>query len=323
MVAAVTVRKDGFAEMAYVGQKPWHGLGQELNADADVDTWKKQAGMDWTVQRGVVRYATARGENLAMQDMPESHVLFRSDSKAPLGIVSSRYQVVQPGDVLEFFRDLTESNGYTLNTAGTLFDGKRFWALASIGDEAEVVKGDKVGGYMLLSSSCDGTLATAARFTTVRVVCNNTLTMAMAACPEVSIRHTTRFDNQSVKQELGLAHNHFEDTMKVFERLAQVEVSVATAEDLIATVLVDKRMSLGKDPKNSKPYQDIMGLFNGQALGASMVGNTAWALVNSVTEYVDHHARAKTDSHRMSSAWFGRGDELKNEVLRRAVKAAA
>ena len=138
MTAAVTVRKNGFAEMAYVGEKPWHGLGQELVAGADLATWKQAAGMDWTVQRGVVRYATERDGDLGLMQMPEQHVLFRQDTKQALGIVSPKYKVVQPGEVLEFFRDLTDANGYMLNTAGTLFDGKRFWALAAIGSAATV-----------------------------------------------------------------------------------------------------------------------------------------------------------------------------------------
>ena len=323
MVAAVTVRKNGFAEMAYVGEKPWHGLGQELVAGADLATWKKAAGMDWSVQRGVVRYATARDGDLGMMTMPEQHVLFRADTKQALGIVSPKYKVVQPGEVLEFFRDLTEANGYTLNTAGTLFDGKRFWALAAIGEEACVVGDDKIGGFLLLSSSCDGTLATTARFTTVRVVCNNTLGMALAgkAKREVVVRHTSRFDADQAKQDLGLARDNFGSFLKASRQLAKVRMTNERAAEFVGSLLVETKTVLKEDVTKSKQFQKIMDLFKGSAMGSTLVGTegSAWGVVNAVTEFVDHHARAKSDAHRLTSAWFGRGDDLKTEAFERAL----
>lgn len=323
MVAAVTVRQDGFAEMAYVGEKPWHGLGQELVAGADIETWKQAAGMDWRIQRGVVRYATSREADLGLMEMPDQHVLFRSDNRAPLGIVSPKYKVVQPGEVLEFFRDLTDANGYTLNTAGTLFDGRRFWALASIGEEACVVGEDKIGGFLLLSSSCDGTLATTARFTTIRVVCNNTLSMALQgkAKREVVVRHTSKFDAEKIKQELGLARDNFGEFMKAARQLSSVRMTNDRASEFIGSLLAETKTVLGEDVRKSKQYQKIMDLFKGSAMGGTLVSSegSAWGLVNAVTEFVDHHARAKTDAHRLASAWFGRGDDLKTEALERAL----
>lgn len=326
MVAAVTVRKDGFAEMAYVGEVPWHGLGQELVEGADIETWKQAAGMDWKIRRSVIRYAVDRDASAPLLEMPSQHVLFRSDTKQALGLVSPKYKVVQPGEVLEFFRDLTDANGYALNTAGTLFDGRRFWALASIGEEAVVVGDDKIGGYLLLSSSCDGSLATTARFTTIRVVCNNTLGMALEgkAKREVVVRHVSHFNPESVKNQLGLARDAFASFLKASRKLAKTAVSVEVAEKFVGDLLVDNRVVLGSDVRKSKQFQKIMDLFNGQAIGAAQHDTTgnAWALVNSVTEFIDHHARAKTDSHRLASAWFGRGDDLKTETLERALALA-
>lgn len=324
MVAAVTVRQDGFAEMAYVGEKPWHGLGQELVLGADIETWKKAAGMDWRIQRGVVRYATSRDDgDMGLMEMPDQHVLFRSDTKAALGLVSPKYKVVQPGEVLEFFRDLTDANGYTLNTAGTLFDGKRFWALASIGEEACVVGEDKIGGYLLLSTSCDGTLATTARFTTVRVVCNNTLGMALKgkARREYVVRHTSKFDAELAKQELGLARDHFGEFLKASRELAAKSMSNDKAGDFLELLLKETKTVVSEDVRGSKQFNKIMDLFRGSAMGGTLISaeGSAWGLVNSVTEFVDHHARAKTDAHRLTSAWFGRGDDLKTEALERAL----
>lgn len=322
-MTAVTTRKNGFAEMAYVGETPWHGLGQALEAGADIETWKVAAGMDWRIKRGVVRYATERDGDLGLLQMPDQHVLFRSDSKQALGIVSPKYKVVQPGEVLEFFRDLTDANGYTLNTAGTLFDGRRFWALASIGEEACVVGEDKIGGFLLLSSSCDGTLATTARFTTVRVVCNNTLSMALqgAARREVTVRHSSRFDAEAAKRELGLARDNFGDFLKAARGLAAKKMDNTKAEEFIAGLLADTKTVLKEDVTTSKQFLKIMDLFKGSAMGGTLAGaeGSAWGVVNAVTEFVDHHARAATPSNRLANAWFGRGDALKTEALERAL----
>src|SRR6202044_3294118 len=100
------------------------------------------------------------------------------------------FKIVQPGAVLEFFRDLTAAAGFTLETAGTLFGGKRFWALAAIGETASIADpADKMKGYLLLSTACDGSMATEARYTTVRVVCNNTLSSARSAGAKVRVTH--------------------------------------------------------------------------------------------------------------------------------------
>jgi phage/plasmid-like protein (TIGR03299 family) len=307
--------------MAYVGETPWHGLGQALEAGADIDTWRKAARMDWKISRSRVRF----GEGVNSGIYEGAHVLFRSDTKSPLGIVSPKYKTVQPAEVLEFFRDLTESQGYVLNTAGTLFDGKRFWALAKVGDDAVVMGEDRVGGYLLLSTSCDGTLATTAKFTTVRVVCNNTLSMALsksaASANTFTLKHTSKFDAAAAKASLGLAAGQFGVFMQHARALAKINVSSMRAAEFTESLLADTKTVLGEDVRKSKQYAKIMDLFQNSAMGGTLLGanGTAWGMVNAITEFADHHARAQTVDARLASAWFGRGDSLKTTALERAV----
>lgn len=111
----LTTHADGRVEFAYLASDgtPWHGLGQALEDGTSLDAWRVAAGMDWKIKRGIVRYNTDfDGSQL---ELPEQHVLFRSDTKAPLGVVSNRYQVVQPGDVVEFFRDIARAGGLELS----------------------------------------------------------------------------------------------------------------------------------------------------------------------------------------------------------------
>lgn len=317
---AVTLNKiTGAHEMAYVGERPWHGLGQKLEVGRSIDEWRQAAGMDWCVKRSRVRF----GEGANQQIIDDKVVLFRGDTKMPLGIVSDKYKVVQPGAVLEFFRDLTAGNGYEMNTAGTLFDGKRFWALAKVGDDAVVVGEDRIGGYLLLSTSADGSLATSARFTTVRVVCNNTLSMALSAKSkvEVSISHRSVFSAESVKRQLGLATGAFRDFMIASRKLAETRIGKPDAAKFIAELLVETKAVSAEEPTKTKAFLSISDLVNGRGLGSQMDGSdgTLWGLVNGVTEYVDHRAKARSASHQLNNAWFGQGDTLKTAAMEKAL----
>lgn len=108
-------------KMAYVGATPWHGLGSRLTEKQPLEVWQREAGMNWQIQDSLVHFkAEAAGHLGSIHSFSEQKVLYRSDTKAPLSVVSHRYQVVQPREVLEFYRDLTEFSGYELETAGVL-----------------------------------------------------------------------------------------------------------------------------------------------------------------------------------------------------------
>ena len=146
--------------MAYVGQTPWHGLGNQLTPNQPIEVWAKQAGMDWQIESSNVSYMAqnGRGQSIIMP-YEEQRVLYRSDTHAPLSVVSQRYQEVQPREILEFYRDLTEQSGFELETAGVLKGGKKFWALAKTGQTSALKGKDVSNGYILLATACDGTLA--------------------------------------------------------------------------------------------------------------------------------------------------------------------
>lgn len=114
------------SSMAYVNETPWHGLGNQLAPKQPIEVWARQAGMDWSIEEAEVRYVSDNaGTNLgSIHAFPEQKVLYRSDTKAPLSVVSRRFNVVQPLQVLDFYRDLVEFSGYELETAGVLKDGK-------------------------------------------------------------------------------------------------------------------------------------------------------------------------------------------------------
>lgn len=321
MSHALTTRADGKTEMAFVGEMPWHGLGQQLDQSASIEQWTTAAGMDWRVKRSKVRYF-ANAEGTDQREINDQHVLLRSDTGAHLGIVSDGYKVVQPSTVLEFFRDLTENAGYHLHTAGTLFGGRKFWALAKVAD-AVITGADRVGGYLLLSTSCDGSMATECRETTVRVVCQNTLSMARAADKRAVIKvgHRSIFNADRVKSQMMDSAEHFATFVENARVLSAKRVTNAMAAEFVRKLLRPDEsiaLELSDDTKRApKGEAEILNLFRSSAIGGTLLGasGTAWGLVNAVTEYVDHKQGAKSDSHKLDRAWFGTGDDLKTRAF--------
>lgn len=313
--------------MAYVGEQPWHSLGNQLAPQQPLEVWARAAGMDWSIEEAEVRFVAAGNRNLgSIHAFPEQKVLYRSDTKAPLSVVSARYQVVQPAEILEFYRDLTDVGGFQLETAGVLKDGKKLWALARTGQSATLKGKDEVNGYLLLATACDGTLATTAQFTSVRVVCNNTLQIALGdSTSAVKVPHRSQFDAQAVKRQLGIAISSWDAFMARTKALAERKVSDSAAETFLRRVLTYSTATVADREAvavNERAIKAVGQLYAGRGKGADLASasGTAWGLVNAVTEYVDHHRRARSDDHRRDAAWFGQGANLKQKAWDEALK---
>ncbi|AOJ02228.1 hypothetical protein WS70_10655 [Burkholderia mayonis] len=313
--------------IAYVGAEPWHGLGHRLAPKQPLEVWRRAAGMDWRIEEAEVRFVAAGGRNLgSIHAFPEQKVLYRSDTKAPLSVVSARYQVVQPEEILEFYRDLTEIGGFQLETAGVLKEGRKLWALAKTGHSGTLKGKDEVNGYLLLATACDGTLATTAQFTSIRVVCANTLAIALGeGNGTIKVSHRSQFDAQAVKRQLGIATSSWSAFMARTKALSERKVTDSAAEAFLRRVLTYSTASLPDREivaVNERAIKAVGQLYAGRGKGADLpsASGTAWGLLNAVTEYVDHHRRARSDDHRTDAAWFGAGAMLKQRAWDEAMK---
>ena len=316
----------GRAAIAYAGKTPWHGLGQQLSEGADIDTWTREAGLGYSVQACDVQYETPAVTGL--QVWPERKVLTRSDTGAPLAVVSKDYRVVQPAEVMDFFRKLSDIGGFQMETAGALSEGRRVWALARVGDGAPVVDGDLVKPYLLLGTSYDGTMATIAKFTAIRVVCNNTITPAVNGRADetdkgylkssVRVLHSAQFDADAVRLQLGIVADQFERFIVQSRQLARRDMTFTEADDFVQELLRPYHQS-ALEITDTKAYKRVIQLWQGRAIGsdilsASKVSGSRWAMLNAVTQLVDHE-RGRSDNTRLESAWFGTGAALKNRAL--------
>ena len=345
-------------QIAYVGETPWHGLGNQLSPHQPIEVWAEQAGMDWRIESSDVSYMAQneRGQSIIMP-YEEQRVLYRSDTHAPLSVVSQRYQEVQPKQILEFYRDLTEQSGFELETAGVLKGGKKFWALAKTGQTSALKGKDVSNGYILLATACDGTLATTAQFTSIRVVCNNTLAIALkgqnSSAGVVKVPHSTKFDAEKIKQQLGISVRAWEDHMYEMKQLSQRKVTQTEAAAYFDAVFNNTSLSVpeqedgiiqfyrnvamqaqsnnpatkadNKTEPNGRAMSKVMTMFNGQGRGAelSSAKDTAYGLLCSITEFADHERRAMGQDHRLDSAWFGAGAGLKQRGLEQALAMIA
>lgn len=309
--------------MAFVNQVPWHGLGNQLVAGQSLEAWQTAAGMDWEIKESPVRFMTESIGSLGnIMSFPENKVLFRSDTNAPLSVVGQRYQVVQPNEILAFYKDLTEVAGYELETAGVLKGGRKLWALARTGQSSTLKGNDTVNGYLLLATACDGTLATTAQFTSVRVVCNNTLAVALAGgSGAVKVPHSTTFDPQAVKAQLGVSVSSWDSFMYRMKGLSERKVKSTEAFNYFLRVFTSEQNKSGAGVTNERSMAKAMALYEGAGKGANLASSkgTAFGLLNSVTEFVDHERRAMSTDHRLDSAWFGQGATLKQKALDQAV----
>ncbi|WP_339012820.1 DUF932 domain-containing protein [Aeromonas popoffii] len=306
--------------LAYTGQTPWHGLGNILPPQQSLDIWLNAAGMDWTIEQSDVMFNVA-SDALHIRPYSGSKVLYRSDTLAPLSVVSKRYHVVQPHEVLHFYQDLVQAGGFELETAGVLKGGKKLWALARAGQNMKLNGGDTVKYYLLLATSCDGTLCTTAQFTSLRVVCNNTLQMALNDNADaIKAPHSTQFNPEQVKEALGLGLANWDLFQRNINALSQRSVSPAEAMMFFSDLINDPSDDDGNIVL-SRPTKKLQELYQGAGMGSDLASakNTAWGLVNAVTEYADHHRRARSQDHRLDSAWFGQGAQLKSQALNQAL----
>jgi len=314
MSAEITIRADGKAEFAYAGDAAWHGLGNQLTEGASIEDWVVEAGLTWEVFQSPVQYTSHEGQHF----FDDKRVLFRSDTKEPMSIVGKDYKIVQPIEVLEFFRDLTTLHGMKLSAAGSLFGGKRFWATAEIGKSFEAVSKDHVNGYLLLVTSIDGTLATTAKLTSTRTVCNNTLTVALNDHSKRVVKksHRVEWDATQVKMDMGLIDESWEKFASSIKKLAETGVSDKFVQDYFQKKFyMDGVLAEDQPTGRIKEVAALLDRYKSGA-GARYSNGTAWGVVNAATDLFTHgNGRKRDQSHMFWQSHFGRAEKIKNEVL--------
>lgn len=330
----------GKAAIAYAGATPWHGLGEHILPQDDIDTIRIKAGLDYDVIKTPVQYehehltqVLLNGATKTLRTSKDKCILYRSDTGDDLSVVSPKYQVVQPKEVIDFYRDLTEQYGFELEVVGALKGGRKVWALANTRNAFQLRDNDAVKGYLLLATSYDGTMATQARFTSIRVVCNNTLTLADSeGRAEVTVPHSTKFDASKVKLDLkiGDAWEQFRQQSEVMSsRIISREETVRLFMDVYYGLdTPEKLREFQADEKNTKTAEKFISrmtdaLFNSPGAQMASARGTLWGALQAITFDVDHALPSRSTDTRLDKAWFGTGNSIKQRALHKTLELVA
>lgn len=308
----------GKAQMAYVGEKPWHGLGVQVSNDLTPAQMMDKAGLNWSVEKEAL--VTASGKSV-----PGKQALVRSTDGKVLDVIGDDWTPVQNAEAFEFFSEYVLAGDMEMNTAGSLKGGRNIWALAKVKESFTILKEDQIDSYLLFSNPHQYGKSIDIRFTPIRVVCNNTLTMSLNAQSknQVKLNHRSKFDADVVKETLGIAHEKFVKYKEMAEYLSSKKFSV---DKLISyyndvfphTYTKDKEVKVADDlSRNAKAAMAALDTQPGANLGEG----TWWAAFNSVTFLTDHKMGRAADT-RMDSAWFGINQARKVRAANKAVEYA-
>ena len=311
---------NGVAQMAYAGEVPWHGLGTKVAADLSPQQIMQQAGLDWTVEKETM--TTASGA-----EIEGKKALVRSADNKVLDVVGDNWNPVQNSEAFEFFSEYCLAGDMEMHTAGSLKGGQMVWALAKVKESFDILGGDQVDSYLLFSNPHKYGKAIDVRFTPIRVVCNNTLSMSLGqnVANSVSLNHRTAFNPDSVKETLGIASEKFAMYKETAEFLASKQFSMDSLIQYYNDVF--PRTYKGKNPPVVQEYKDLTN--NAQKAfsfletqpGAEFGAGSWWSALNSVTYLTDHQMGRETDS-RLTSAWFGANQTRKVKAVEKAVEFA-
>lgn len=307
--------------MAYFGARCWHGLGRALTDD-DVYDWpsaSKKAGLDWEVE--LVPLVT--GDTQAQVD---HNAVRRTTDKRILGVVGPRYHPLQNKDAFGWFTPFLDAREAALHTCGALKGGSRVWVLAKLNrDPMVVAKDDEVAKFVLLSHSHDGSLAVRCGFTPIRVVCQNTLSMAHGsdASKLVRIRHTRDvLENlTNIREVMDAANAEFEATADQFRLLARRSINQADLRKYVKRVL---RVEDGQEvsTRTANIIEEIVRLAEvGRGNDLPSIRGTYWSAYNGISEYLTHESGRSVDN-RMNSLWYGDGAAVNRHALAVALDMA-
>lgn len=306
--------------MAYAGEVPWHGLGVEVLDDLTPAQMMEKAGLDWTVEKQPMFY---RHEG-DLHAVPGKEVLVRNTDGKILDVVGKGWEPVQNAEAFDFFNDFVMNGDMKMHTAGSLQEGKLTWGLAKVNEGFKVFGSDEVESYLMFSNPHKFGASITVSFTPIRVVCNNTLNMALQDAngkgKGVRVTHRTKFDADAVKQLLGVAT----EQLNTYKEAAEFLGSKRYTEDTLTQYFKDvfpNSNTKAKDPNAiSKTAKQALEVVHTQP-GAQYAEGSFWSAFNAVTYMTDHVVGREADS-RLASAWFGQNQTRKLKALDKAIEYA-
>ena len=305
--------KNGSASFAYAGETPWHRLGKKLKEAFDAKTAIKEAGLQFTVEKAQIKVADSG------VIIPNRFAIRRTDTKDILGVVGKSYEPLQNKDAFAFFDGVFGKNKARYECAGVLGKGERIWLLAKLPGNFSIQGDDVIGKYLLLTNGHDGSEAVRARFTPIRVVCQNTLNAALREkSKEVYVMHHSNIEERLkiAGKLLAQAGVYFDEAQKTFKAFASFKLSDQNRRDYFTQVVAETVKPLKE--LSSVTRQKIEKLEElhetGKGTDLPKTRGTLWGAFNAVTEFVDHVQTEDTITYMAT----GTGAQLKQRAFSHA-----
>lgn len=310
--------EDGHASMMYVGQKPWHGLGTQLDHPPTAEEAIRAARLDWEV-RTIPLHAVAEGVSREVRG--QFAIVPYNRWKGPncpiFGTVTSRYHPLQNRDAFRFFDPIISEGTAFYETAGALGKGERVWVLAKLPGNLTIADGDTAERYLLLSNSHSGKSSVQIKFTPVRVVCNNTLVMALKSAGEsVSVAHTKdmKAGLERAQRNIKAINERYATIEKHFREMVRVKLDKARLTKYLTLVFKNPT-----DPEDERAVERVRQqrhraafLFeSGRGNKLRAVAGTLWAAYKGVAEMMDHDPSKRDSNKQLNFIWYGDGARVK------------
>lgn len=296
MAHELEIKADGTASMfSGEGLTPWHGLGTVVEGLKTSREALELAGLDWTVIKEPMKFGSDN------TPFPGMYVTTRETDRKPLGTVTDGYHIFQNVEAFDFLDQLTDTDSaeavYT--SAGSLFGGKRVFLVMKIGDTFMVGEDDAHDMYLMVTNSHDGTQAFTASITTIRAVCNNTVTMALnSAKASWSLRHKTSLQGkvQDARETLQMTFKYADAFEKAVQEMIEVEITKDQFKKIAEQIVPESKF------KHDKDVASLMNVFESEKTVLAGGGEgTGWGAFNAVTYFTDHVREYRTDDSRFKS----------------------
>lgn len=310
--------------MAYAGQTPWHGIGTQVSSELTPQEMIQVAKLNWGVRKVPVQYSDKKGNLKASEDW---FVLVRDDNDFVLGPCGKRYVPFQNDEIFDFYTKFVNEGHMTMETMGSLDDGRHLWALAKTKEHFILPGKDRVDAYMLISHPHQWGKAATFMFTTIRVVCQNTINMALrAGAAKFNVPHMASFSAitmQKVEEALGINSLLLEEQKQIANVLVKKQIEEKQFQRYIATLFQPDLLKTPSDCHlgNFKPTTEAAYTALTRQPQVAQTKNTWWSAVNAVTYYIDHEAGDNREN-ALKNAWFGQNAKKKRDALSLALEYA-
>jgi phage/plasmid-like protein (TIGR03299 family) len=299
-----------------VQEKAWHGLGTIVEHYPNSEMALKYAGLDFTVEKRPNIHRLDEGKEVESRD---SFFTYRTDTGDILGSrLGKDYEVVQNTDAFAFFDSIVGGDGIQYETAGALGKGERIFITAKLPGYIVVDRDDLVEKYLFLTTSHDGTGAITAAFTPVRIVCNNTLNMALRDCTSrITIRHTrdARLRLETAHQVMGIANKLSHQLEYIFNHWSKVRIEDAQIRNLIRMALAPSKETLaGQHPDTAQELSTYLQRIcdtvydyaeSSPTQQTRAAKGTVFGAYNAITGYFQNVRNYRNPEDKMNSIFYG------------------